>query len=138
MAPSTDRRRLYVADYLHGLAVVDTNDGSVARLASDVSTMLDGIDGLMPWRGGLLAIQNGTSPRRILHLALSGDGRRIAAVRVVECAHPDWGEPTLGVVMGGSLLYVADAQWERYGAGGAVTGEGPTRPTAIRAARLPR
>lgn len=138
MVPSLDRRRLYVSDYEYGLAVVDLNDGSVARLESDVLTMLDGIDGLIAWRGGLLAIQNGTSPRRILHLTLSRDGRSIRAVRVVESNHPEWGEPTLGVVLGGSLLYVADAQWERYGAGGAVTGEGPTRPTAIRAARLPR
>ena len=138
MVASTDRRRLYVADYLYGVAVVDTNDGSVSRLPSEVTTMLDGIDGLMPWRGGLLAIQNGTSPRRMLHLTLSRDGRRITAVRVIESAHPEWGEPTLGVVMGGSLLYVADAQWERYGAGGTVTAGGPTRPTAIRAARLPR
>lgn len=138
MVPSVDRRRLYVSDYQYGLAVVDLNDGSVSRLESDVPTMLDGIDGLIGWRGGLLAIQNGTSPRRILHLSLSRDGRRITAARVVESGHPEWGEPTLGVVLGGSLLYVADAQWERYGPGGAVTGEGPTRPTAIRAARLPR
>lgn len=138
MVPSADRRRLYVSDYEYGLAVVDLDDGSVVRLGSDVPTMLDGIDGLIGWRGGLLAIQNGTNPRRILHLALSRDGMRIGAARVVESNHPEWGEPTLGAVMGQSLLYVADAQWDRYGAGGVVTGEGPTRPTAIRAARLPR
>jgi hypothetical protein len=138
IVPSADRRRLYVSDYQYGLAVVDLNDGRVTRLESDVLTMLDGIDGLIGWRGGLIAIQNGTSPRRIVHLALSGDGLRITAARVIESNHPEWGEPTLGVVLGHSLLYVADAQWDRYGAGGAVAGDGPTRPTAIRAARLPR
>lgn len=138
LVPSIDRRRLYVSDYQYGLAVVDLNDGSVARLESDVLTMLDGIDGLIGWRGGLLAIQNGTSPRRILHLALSRDGRSVTAVRVIESGHPEWGEPTLGVVLGQSLLYVADAQWDRYGPGGDILGEAPTRPTAIRAARLPR
>ncbi|MGE0180203.1 MAG: hypothetical protein AB7O91_10340 [Sphingomonas sp.] len=138
MVPSIDRRRLYVADYVYGLALVDTNDGAVTRLESGVTTMLDGIDGLLPWRGGLLAIQNGTSPRRIIHLTLDSSGRRITGSRVVESAHPDWGEPTLGFIRRGNLVYVADAQWERYGAGGVVTGEGPTRPTAIREARLPR
>ncbi|MGQ0659259.1 SMP-30/gluconolactonase/LRE family protein [Sphingosinicella sp.] len=136
MAPSG--RWLYASDYVRGLAIIDPQSGDMARLESDVATMLDGIDGLSWFRGGLIAIQNGTSPRRILHLRLSPNGRRIVAVRIIESAHPDWGEPTLGVVMGQSLLYVADAQWERYGPGGAVTGEGPTRPTAIRAARLPR
>ncbi len=138
MVPSADRRRLYVSDYEYGLAVVDLNDGSVSRLDSDVLTMLDGIDGLIGWRGGFLAIQNGTNPHRILHLTLSRDGRSISAVRVIESNHPEWGEPTLGVVLRGSLLYVADAQWDRYGPGGTVTGEEPTRPTAIRAAHLPR
>jgi hypothetical protein len=99
--------------------------------------MLDGIDGLVPWRGGFLAIQNGTSPRRILQLALSDDGSRITAMRVLESSHPEWGEPTLGTVHGDGFLYVADAQWERYGTAGALAGEGPTRPTAIRELRLP-
>jgi len=138
MVQSGDRRRLYVSDYSYGLAIVDTNDGTVTRLETDMPTMLDGIDGLLPWRGGLLAIQNGTNPRRIVHFTLSADGRRIAGARVVESGHPDWGEPTLGVLRGRNLIYVADAQWERYGPGGAVRGEGPTRPTAIRVARLPR
>ena len=137
--PSADGRRLYVSDYGQGLAIVDLADGSVAAARMRTSTtMLDGIDGLTAWRGGLIAIQNGTSPRRILFLRLSRDGSRIAAVRVLESNHPDWGEPTLGFVRGNEFLYVADAQWERYGAGGALQGEGPPRATAIRALRPPR
>ena len=132
LVQSIDRRRLYVSDYIHGLAVVDLNSGEIARLASDVTTMLDGIDGLVRYGDGLIAVQNGTSPRRILYLELGDGGRRITRVETLESAHPDWGEPTLGVVRGNRFLYVADAQWERYGDGGAVTGEGPTRPTAIR------
>lgn len=137
LVPATDGRRLYVSDYGYGLAGVDLRDGSVARLESDAGTMLDGIDGLYPWRGGLIAIQNGTSPRRILWLGLSPDGGRIASVRVLESNHADWGEPTLGFVRRGDFLYVADAQWERYGEGGAVQGEWPVRATAIRLLRPP-
>jgi hypothetical protein len=99
--------------------------------------MLDGIDGLYPWRGGLIAVQNGTNPRRILWLTLSPDGDRIAGVRVLESNHPDWGEPTLGTVRRNDFLYVADAQWERYGEGGAVQGAWPVRATAIRLLRPP-
>lgn len=135
LVPSADGRRLYVSDYVQGLAIVDLASGAVTRLESDVDTMLDGIDGLTAWPGSLIAIQNGTSPRRILFLRLSRDGGRIAAVRVLESNHPDWGEPTLGFVRGNEFLYVADAQWERYGAGGAPQGEGPPRATAIRALR---
>jgi hypothetical protein len=130
LVPSADGRRLYVADYGYGLAEVRLSDASVARLESDANTMLDGIDGLYPWRGGLLAIQNGTNPRRILWLSLSPDGARISGVRVLESNHPDWGEPN-------DFLYVADAQWERYGEGGAVQGDGPVRATTIRLLRPP-
>ena len=136
LVPASDGRRLYVSDYGHGLAVLDLGDGSLTRLESDVDTMLDGIDGLTAWEGGLIAVQNGTSPRRILHLSLDSDGSRIVGVRIVERAHPEWGEPTLGFVDGDVFVYVADAQWERFGPGGALIGEAPLRPTAIRSVPL--
>ncbi|HST35444.1 MAG TPA: hypothetical protein VLK25_02285 [Allosphingosinicella sp.] len=124
--------RVYVSDYTRGLAMITTWDGRVTRVESDVDTMLDGIDGLTAWQGGLIAIQNGTNPRRILHLTLSGDGRRVARARVLESNNPDWGEPTLGFVRRDQFLYVADAQWERYGPAGAPADAEPPRPTAIR------
>jgi sugar lactone lactonase YvrE len=124
--------RLYVSDYMRGLAMVTTWNGRITRVESDVDTMLDGIDGLTAWRGGLIAIQNGTNPRRILFLALSRDGRRITRVRVLESNHPEWGEPTLGFIRGDQFLYVADAQWERYGPEGTPLDGEPLRPTAIR------
>jgi hypothetical protein len=137
LVPSADGRRLYVSDYGYGIAEVHMATGAVVRLESDAGTMLDGIDGLYPWRGGLIAIQNGTNPRRILWLTLSPDGERIAGVRVLESNHPDWLEPTLGVPRQRDFLYVADAQWERYGEGGAVKGAAPVRATTIRLLRPP-
>ena len=137
LVPSADGRRLYVSDYGYGLAEVHLADGTVARLESDAGTMLDGIDGLYPWRGGLIAIQNGTSPRRILFLELSPDGDRIASVQVLESGNPAWGEPTLGAVRPRDFLYVADAQWERYGAGGALQGQGAPHTTPVRLLRPP-
>jgi hypothetical protein len=135
IVPTPDGRGLYVSDYERGIAIVSLADGSITRLTSDAATMLDGIDGLVAWRGGLIAIQNGVNPRRILHLTLSRDGNRITGARVLESNNAQWGEPTLGVVRGAEFLYVADAQWERYGPGGAARGEGPARPTPIRLLR---
>lgn len=137
LVPSADGRRLYVSDYGYGLAEVILADGSVTRLESDANTMLDGIDGLYPWRGGLIAIQNGTNPRRILFLGLSPNGSRVASVQVLESGNPEWGEPTLGAVRPRDFLYVADAQWERYGTGGTLQGEGATRATPVRMLRPP-
>jgi hypothetical protein len=131
-----DGLTLYVADYLHGLAAVDLLGGVVSRLPSAAGTMLDGIDGLAWHQGALIAIQNGTSPRRILRLTLGPDERSIGAVQVLERARWDDAEPTLGWVRGNEFLYVADSQWETYGDLGALRPGHVPRATAIRSIAL--
>jgi sugar lactone lactonase YvrE len=131
---SPDERRLYVADYAYGIGIVDLASGHIGRLAARGPAMLDGVDGMIGDRGALIAIQNGVSPHRIVRLRLDRAGATVTRVDIVESANPAWGEPSLGTIAGGDLLYVADGQWERYGAGGAETGA--ARPTPIRAVRL--
>jgi hypothetical protein len=137
LALSADGRRLYVADYAYGIGVVEIAGGRITRLAARGAAMLDGVDGLLADHGALIVIQSGTNPRRILRLRLSASCDEVTGIDILERANPNWGEPTLGVIDGGELLYVADAQWERYGPAGAIIGEGATRPTAIRALALP-
>ncbi len=98
--------------------------------------MLDGIDALVGYNGDLIAIQNGVGPIRIVRLHLSQAGDRVEKLDVLERGNPAWGEPSLGVVVGNRLLYVADPQWDRYGDGGAATSDKPARPTPIRSLRL--
>lgn len=131
-----DGRRLYIADYGYGLAVYDLPAGRLSRLVARKPMMLDGIDGLIGYRGDLIAIQNGTNPRRIIRLVLNGDGHSVRSLAVLGRADPDWGEPTLGVVAGRHLLFVADGQWERYAARGGAIDREPPRPTPVRALRL--
>ena len=138
MAVSADGRLLYVADYRYGLAAVERASGRAFRMRAPPGMMLDGIDGLVRDHGRLIATQNGAPPLRIVALTLSADGLGITALRVLERADPAWGEPSLGVVIGDRFVYVSNPQWDRYGAGGAVTGEGPLRPTELRAVRLGR
>ncbi|WP_114950829.1 hypothetical protein [Sphingosinicella terrae] len=136
IAVAADGRRLYVSDYGRGIAIVDPESGTVADLVPDAPMMLSGTDGLMLHGGDLIAIQNGTEPRRIVRIRLDAGGTRATALEVIEQAHREWGEPTIGQIDGDRLLYVSDAQWERFGAGGRVTGEAPLRATAIRAVPL--
>ncbi len=134
LAVSADGARLYVSDYRYGLAMVDLASGKVARLASDVAAPLDGIDGLWLHNGELVAVQNGTSPMRIIALRLSDDGTRIIGHRVLEQAHPEWTEPLGGSIAGDALYYVATGQWDRYDKGALRDGVAAI-PTVIR--RLP-
>ena len=131
------RQRLYIADYLYGIAIVDLAGGGIRQLSAPPTVMLDGTDGLL-WDGdALIAIQNGGQPKRIVRLSLDADGAAVTHLTVLEQAHADWGEPTVGQRVKGGLLYASDPQWERFGVGGATKGEEPLRPNIIRFLPLP-
>lgn len=123
--------RLYVADYALGLFRLELPSLRLRPVLTREPAMLDGIDGLIRFGGGLIAIQNGSRPHRIVHLYPS-DGGRFVSVAVVESSHSAWGEPTLGTIAGDEMLYIADGQWERYGPNGALTDGRAPRPTPIR------
>lgn len=136
LAVDTAGRFLYASDYRYGLALVDLRSGRVDRLPAESGIYLDGIDGL--WRRGdeLVAVQNGSSPMRILRLALSGDGRAIRAVSTLEQTNPAWTEPLGGTVDGDRLLYVANGQWDRFIEGGAPDPDNLPGSTEVRALPL--
>ena len=51
---------------------------------------------------------------RVLQLALSRDGFAITSILTLESNHPDFGDPTLGTIIGDELFYVANnkvGQW---------------------------
>ncbi|TNE88374.1 MAG: hypothetical protein EP330_14925 [Deltaproteobacteria bacterium] len=126
-------RWAYWADYGYGIAVLDLETREAFRLVAPESVALDGTDGLLWHEGTLLAIQNGVRPMRITRLTLDADGRTVTRADTLERAHPEWGEPTLGVIVEDALVYVSRPQWERFGPGGAVDGE----PLANPLRRLP-
>lgn len=128
--------RIYVSDYGYGIALFDLVQHKIARLDAASAMMLDGTDGLYWFNEGLVAIQNGSSPMRIVRISLDPTGKIATGLTVVEANHPAWGEPTNGQVIGNDLIYVSEPQWERFGPGGAVKGEEPLRPNRIRAAPL--
>jgi hypothetical protein len=136
LAVSLDQKRLYVADRRYGIAVLDRSTGGLVRLAGAPDMMLDGIDGLVRHGADLIATQTAYSPQRIVRLRLSRDGLRVTRLDVLERAHPDWGEVTLAAAAGDRLLYVAGAQWERFGEGGTVKDDAPLKPTPIRMLRM--
>lgn len=112
-----DPGKLYLADYARGPMLIDLASNQVSRVVAPENAALLGIDGLLRHGTSLLAIQNGTTPRRILQLDLAPDGRAITRVRVLDSGHPEAIEPTHGVVAGDTLYYVANSLWGVYEAG---------------------
>lgn len=127
-----DDDSLYVADYAMGLLHIDLSSLQITPLTADEPQMLEGIDGLLRAGDLLIGIQNGTLPRRIIAIYLSRGRRIVKHVRVLQQDNPEWGEPTLGAIVGYHLYYIADSQWERFGPNGTIVDGGAPRPTAIR------
>jgi sugar lactone lactonase YvrE len=130
MAVSGDQRGLYVADYSKGVYYVDRRTREAARMPAPADQALLGIDGLVRDADALIAVQNGTTPPRILRLQLSPDGKAITDVRVLARNLPEWDEPTLGLMVGSRFYYVANSHWNKF-----VDGELPD-PAALSVPRV--
>ena len=110
-ALSTDGRTLLVPDYARGLATLALAACPCAARwpANGTGVFSAGIDGLVRDGATLLAVQNGTSPPRVIRFA--DDLQR---QQVLESGTPGFGEPTHGVVVDGSLWFIADVGWDRF------------------------
>lgn len=126
---------LIVADYPSGLWRVDVATGALHKLRAAVPVALTGIDGLYMHDGDLVAIQNGTAPKRILRIVLGDDGQRIARVDVLAQNLLGWGDPSLATIHDGALHYIANSQWDRFDANGRLPP--PEQLEAPRIMRLP-
>ena len=115
LAASRDERELHVADYTQGLFRYEIKGGKLERVEADDDICVYGIDGLYRHRDGLIAIQNGIRPHRVVRLELGDRGRRVRNSRVLLANHEDLDEPTLGVVVKEHFYFVANSQWGRFG-----------------------
>ena len=119
IAPLPDGRIVLVADYSHGLLRVDLATGRVERLAESPGVTALGCDGIVWHRGSIVAVQNGVSPARIVRFHLSADARRITRAETLDRNLPVADEPTVGTIVDGQFVYVANSQWEKRDRDGA-------------------
>ena len=102
---------LWVSDYTKGIYRIDLATKAVGQVHPGNNVTLIGIDGLYFHRGKLIAIQNGVTPQRVVAFSMNKDKTLVHSFRVLEANHGDFLEPTLGVVVAGSLYYIANSQW---------------------------
>lgn len=114
VALDEENNRLFVADYLAGVFKIDTRTGAVTGLANEADAHLGGIDGLYYYKGALIGIQNGSTPRRIIKLDLNDDATAIRAVSVMHRNLESWNEPTHGALLGKEFHYIATSNWPLY------------------------
>jgi hypothetical protein len=110
--PKTDW--LYVADYSVGLVRVSRASGQAERVREARGINTYGSDGLAHYRGDLVIIQNAVQPHRVARLKLDSSGLRVVKLEILERSSPYFDEPTLGVVAGDALLFVANSHWGKF------------------------
>ncbi len=112
-ALSANAKRLFVADYARGIAVVDLATRGVRWLAHPGNVTLVGTDGLYRVGNTLLAVQNGTTPNRVVRVLLDTAMTRVLDAEVLERAKPAVSDPTHGVMVGGTFFFIARSGWDR-------------------------
>ncbi len=136
LALDEKNHRLFVADYLTGLFVVDVKSGAVTAIANPTSAHLGGIDGLYLYRGDLIGVQNGTSPQRIVRIDLSEDGAIAMGLTVLQQALDEWNEPTHGVIAGTAFHYIATSNWPAYDDEGRLREDAALHPLRVMSIKL--
>jgi hypothetical protein len=107
MVVNADETRMYLADYTHGLFLVDLVGRSVRSLRPPHGATLLGIDGMADGgEGRLIVVQNGLAPVRVARIHLDRDGTAVTRIEVIDRPPLAPGEATLGVRVGRSFVYV--------------------------------
>jgi hypothetical protein len=111
---SDDDERLYIADYIKGIFMLDVKTMKLSKVNVQYELSLKGTDGLLFYRNSLITIQNGVQPNRVVRHFLSEAGDSFIRYELIDNAHPAFGEPTIGSLSENTLYYVANSQWNVY------------------------
>ena len=130
-AVCSNGRRLFVPDYVRGLAALDLRTGRVSWISANGHYALNGVDGLYCRRGVLWATQNGASPPRVVAFRLNAEETAIVDERIIARATPGFDDPTHGVLVGVFFYFIANSGWDSLDDHGAVKPSTPLTSAVI-------
>jgi hypothetical protein len=107
-----DGKKIFVPDYLRGIGLLDVATKRVRWLNMEGRFALNGIDGLYLEGQTLLAVQNGTSPERVVSFQLDPTFSRVISDTIIELSTETLGDPTHGVIIGNDFYYIANSGWD--------------------------
>ncbi|MEO7917271.1 MAG: hypothetical protein ABIR16_06470 [Dokdonella sp.] len=132
IAVSGDGNTLFFADYARGVFGIDLKSSKPFDIEYDRSQLvLPGIDGLYWYDNTLVAIEPGMSPKRIIRLHLSKDGRKIERVMPLDAGANAYPYPSSGAVVGDALYFFADSHRDFYDSYGVPKNEFAASPQHV-------
>lgn len=109
---SRDNSRIFIADRVQGIMVIDPIARQAAMLSGPKTMNLGGIAGLEYHQGKLFVIQGGFSPQRVVKLILEVDGVTVESVAPMAIALEQFDHPGLASIQDENLYYFANAGLE--------------------------
>lgn len=109
-----DGSALYVAKYALGVVRVELETREFADVRHPGTFTMAGVDGLYYDDGSLLAVQNLAELDRVVRFQLGPGGEEAVECQVLIARHPEFVDPTTGVVVGDRFYFIANSQVEPY------------------------
>ena len=129
-----DGKHIFIPDYVRGIGLLEIATKQLRWLSMGGKYALNGIDGLYFDHGRLIAVQNGTSPERVVVFTLDASLTRIESEKIIERSTGTLGDPTHGVVIDNDFYYIANSGWDAVDdRGNMKAGAKPSVPRIMRA-----
>jgi sugar lactone lactonase YvrE len=109
-----DDRTLLVADHATGLFIVDLATRNITSLPPPKNATLIGIDGIVVVPGGIVAIQNGVEPQRVIRVGLTPGMTAVVDVTVLAAGLPNLTDLSLITLANGRPTFIAGAGWDGF------------------------
>jgi hypothetical protein len=117
---NNEEDKLFVADYLKGIAVIKPSDKEVNWLSFPENATPKGIDGLVYYKNSLFAVQNGVSPIRISEFKLDSSDLEIIDFKILDNNRPEFDEPALLTLVKDKFYFFANSPWKAYDKNGVL------------------
>lgn len=114
IALDENESKLFIADYLKGVLVIDIKTKEHSWLDFPEETSKKGIDGLVFYKKSLIAIQNGVVPIRIVRYKLNESATKITDFVVMDNNREVFNEPALATLVQNKLYFFANSPWKFY------------------------
>lgn len=120
LAVTPDNSRLFVADRVKGVFVVDPIAEQASMLAGPDNLNLGAIEGIEYAAGHLIIVQGSLQPQRLMRLKLDSTGSGVETVAPMAVALTAFDRPGVGVIRNDALYYFANTGAESGDAGAVV------------------
>ena len=117
IAVTDDHKYLYLSDYENGLFIASLERNQIRALTAK-NQNLGGIDGLYAYKNQIIALQNGTSPTRVLRVLLGANG--VDQVQPLEANKAAMSVPSFGTLKGNQIYFIANSQRDLYDLNGKI------------------